>query len=1214
MVSRCIARALLPLTAEVPAQPDISPTDRKKIAMKPKFAALNLTLCRTILRMRETAGHLPIKFAAAKRIPVKMGCSTLLLGLTLGWVNMAIAQEGGGIIVGRVDDQSGASVVSADVKVFSTQRKETIALKTNGNGSFTTPSLPIGSYSILVSSQGFQPERREGIEVQVDAHLQVNFSLKPGSATEAVSVTAEDNQVNTSSSELGMVITNRSIQELAVNGRSVLALTQLTPGVTSNAGQINEGFVDRGTLVSSVSINNGPNAANAVLIDGQSILQTYTGEVSLNPAANAIQEFKIESGNISAEYGFTAGGVISMVSASGSDKYHGQVYEFLRNDALDARNYFNAYPQAADELRFNQYGGSIGGPIRTRTTFFGNYEEYRYLDGNVVITSVPTDEWRQGNFSHYYDTSGKLIPIYDPSTTAVNPSGNGYVRRQFQGNIIPKSQLDPVAQAVNAFYPEPNCTPTNQATQANNYCGPGENSRWMRQYLARVDHTFSSRHSMFVRYAYYKAYTDSGASSSGGLYSKIEPFLGLRYDNYPNHGGIIEDTFVISPTFLNEARLSVLRTDFTFVTSSYGGNWPQKLGMPNVPNTTFPRMTNGFTTSSTSAVGERAATNPTFSDIVTLVRGKHSLRFGGEWRINRGYNKQTAEPSGVYTFNAALTGNPQSPTGTGYAYASFMLGAVASAVVDTVEGESEANYSLSGFVQDSWKVNRRLVLNLGARYDFQKYPREQNNGLSNFDINAMDPLGLKGAMVYAGLNGQPASPRASDLKNFAPRIGFAWDIFGNGHSSLRGGYGIYYPTIFTTDFFGSTTGFASTVTNYSAPGGNTNYAAMYLQNGLPSAPIQPLGAKLGPDGLLGQSVTYDQYSNGVTPMSQQWNLAYEQALPSKIIVNAAYVGNHGSHFVAGSYSLNQLNPSYLSLGSQLQNPVPNPYVGIVPGALGAATITKQQSLLPFPYYQGVSMRMPHDGNFIGHALQLSATKHTTHGLTIILSYTKSKLIDDSISTPGVFGPVDVQAASDTYQNSYNRKAERSIDPLDRSQNLHVSGLYDLPFGRGRTFAANIGPWTNRLVGGWQLNTITQWHTGTPLTITGANNFAATRPNFVPGISAKLSHPSAKEWFNTAAFINPANYTFGNVPRTLPNVRGPSATNSDISLIKTTSITERIRSEFRVEAFNAFNHPILGLPNMTFSPGSNGLNSSGTFGTITSATDGREIQLALKLLF
>lgn len=1131
----------------------------------------------------------------------------LLLFMVVGWTAGVRAQEGGGIITGQVDDTSEAAVAGAELTITS-EHQQTLTLKTNDDGSYTTPSLPIGLYSITVKSNGFQSERRQGINVVVDAHLQINFKLKAGSVNETVTVSADNNDVNVTSTELGTVFENRPIQELPVNGRSVLALAQLSPGVARNSGQINEGFADRGTLVSAVSINNGPNAANAVLIDGQSVVQTYINEVSINPAANAIQQFKVESGTISAEYGFLAGGAISMVTSSGNTQYHGQVYEFLRNNAFDARSYFNTYPDPVNSLRYNQYGGSIGGPIGHKSSFFGNYEEYRYTLGSQVITSVPTAEWLRGDFSNLRGSNGKLITIYDPATTRPNPNGNGYIRDPFPGNIIPASRLDPVAQAVNAFYPAPNRTPSNAYTQSNNYSGPSANHKWMRQYLIRFDHSFSPRHSMFVRYAYYKAYTDTG----GGLYSVIHPFLGLRYDNYPNHAGLIEDTFVITPTLLNEVRLSVLRADLLFVTASYNQNWAAKLGMPNVPPNAFPRMSNGFATSSTSAEGERAGTSPELSDIVTWTHGKHNVRMGIDWRLQRGYNKQYAEPSGVYTFNTIVTNNPQSTSGTGYAFASYQLGAVASANVDTVQGASHANFTFSGFVQDSWRVTQNLTLNLGLRYDFQQYPVEQNNGLSNFDINATDPLGLKGALVFASRDGQPRRFRDNDPSNIAPRVGFAWNVFGKNRTSLRGGYGIYYPTIFTTDFFGNTAGFASTVTNYSAPGGNTNFPSFYLRDGLPSSPIQPLGASLGPDGLLGQAVAYDS-SDGTTPMAQQWNLALEQSLPSNILVSAAYVGNHGTHFIAGNYALNQLDPKYLALGTQLQNAVPNPYAGIVPGSLGAKTITRQQSLLPFPYYTTVSARQPHDGNYIGHAFQLSVTKRASHGLTLILGYTKSKLIDDSISTAVDFNGV-VQADNDTYQNSYNRKAERSIDPLDHSQMLRISGIYDLPFGRGRTLGANVGPWVNRLIGGWQLNTVTQWHTGIPLTISGANNFAASRPNFVTGASAKLSHPTIDKWFNTEAFINPPNYTFGNVPRTLPNVRGPNAFNMDISMVKNTSITERLRSEFRVEAFNALNHPVFGLPNTTFSPGSDGMNQSGTFGTITSATSGREIQFALKLLF
>lgn len=1144
-------------------------------------------------------------------VPARRAGVSLLILLVIGlFVPFAAAQEGGGIIVGHIQDSSGAAIAGATVNVTNVATGQQTILKSNNSGNYTTPSLALGPYSVLVVTKGFRSAERRGISLQVDSRLQINFTLQPGNVSQTVTVSAEGNEVNTTTPEMGTVFNSRAIEQLPVNGRSVLALAQLTPGVNRNSGQVNEGFADRGTLVTAISINNGPNAMNAINLDGQSILQTYEPETSLNPTSGAVAEFKVESGVLPAELGFTAGGAVSMVSQSGTAHYHGQLYEFLRNDAFDARNYFNPHPSRVDELRYNQFGGAIGGPIAKRTVFFGNYEGYRFIDGNEVIASVPTEAWREGDFSDLRGATGKLIPLYDPRTTSANPNGNGDIREPFAGNIVPPSLIDPVAKAINQYYPLPNHAPANAYTQSDNYYGPSANHRWMRQYLIRVDHTFSSKDTAFARYAYYKHFTDTG----GNIYSIIEPFMGLRDDNDGNQAALVEETHIFSPTWINELRLSLLRTNFTFVTSSNGGGWPQKLGLPDSwPAETFPRMSNGFPAASTSAVGKRAGTSGEFSDIVTLVRGNHNFRFGVDWRLNRGYNLQTAEPSGLVSFSSNQTDNPQKTSGSGYAYASFLLGAVSSAEFDTVLGTSDADYSISGFLEDHWKATSRLTLDLGLRYDFQQYPVEQNNGVSNFNLDATDPLGLKGKMQYAGVDGAPRRFRNNDPTNFGPRIGFAWDLFGDGSTSIRGGYGIYYPTIFAFSFFGNTTGFASTVTNYTSPGGDKFYPSFYLSNGLASPPTQPLGATLGPDGFLGQSVAHDVQNDGTTPMSQQWDLSVQHALPWGIVVDVAYAGNHGTHFVAGSYNINQLNPKYLALGSQLQNSVPNPYAGMVPGALGAPQITLQQSLLAYPYYQSVDIRSPHDGNFIGHAGELSVTKRSSHGLTFILGYTKTKLIDDSIVSDIDYN--GVVAATDTgYQNAFDRSAERSIDPLDHSQMLNVSVLYELPFGRGKTFGRSAGPFMNRLIGGWQLNTITSWHTGLPVAITGANNFAASRPNYVAGAKVKLAHPTIREWFNTEAFINPPNYTFGDVSRTLPNVRGPQEFNSDISLFKTTDITERWKTEFRVEAFNALNHPNFGMPSGSFSAGPDGLNQSGTFGTITAATDGRALQFALKVLF
>jgi Carboxypeptidase regulatory-like domain len=1138
-------------------------------------------------------------------------CS-LALGVAAACITPnAIAQQGGGIITGNVTDSAGAAVSGAKVIITEQSTGSETALETNSEGSFTTPSLPIGTYNVSLKAEGFQPEERVGVVLQVDANVVVAFHLRPGNVNQSVVVSTQVSTVDQVSPTLGTVVSERPIQEVPINGRSVLALTQLSPGVHINAGPANEGFVDRGTAVSAVSINNGPSAMNAIVLDGQNNVQTYYTEIALNPTVDAIQEFKIETATMPAEYGFTAGGVVNMVSRTGTNQYHGTSYEFLRNDYLNARNYFTAAPQRKPELRYNQFGGAVGGPImRDKLQFFGNYEGYEYTSSTAVIATVPTSAQRNGDFSQLFSTSGALIPIYDPNTTVANPAGSGSVRSRFAGNVLPQSRLDPVALNIQKFYPLPNVTPSNLLTNANNYEVLSPSKKHMRQALGRVDYTISPRQTAFIRYGYFLQYFNNG----GNAYTAAFPVVGIRNDYDQTSSGLVEHTFVFSPSLVNELRVAVIRSTLSFAVASNNGGWPQKLGLPaNVPATTFPTITsNGPPAFDTGVVGFRAVTNPQLSDIVTLTRGKNSFRLGVDFRMNRGNNIQTSSPSGNFTFNSNLTGNPQSQSGTGWPYASFLLGAVASATEVLTLGEAERGDSISFFASDNWKASPYLNFTLGLRYDYQQYPMEQNNGLSNFNPYITDSVnGLLGAMEYAGVNRTPRSFRNSDAWNFAPRVGFAWDATHDGKTSVRAGYGIYYPSIFSLPFFGSTSGFASTTTTYSAS--NANLPAFQLQNGFPYTPTQPLGAKLGPAGFLGGAVTYDPQNDGTTPMSQQWNLSVQRALPGRFILDVAYAGNHGTHFLGANINLDQLNPKYLSLGNALQNQVPNPYAGIVPGALGAATISQQQALSPYPYYSSVNVRNPHNGDFIGHSLNISAVRQAGNDLTVILAYTKSKLIDAGIQTPTNYGAV-TQAGVVSYQNSYDLQAERAVDPLDISQFLNLSIVYDLPFGTGKRFGGATSRWANTAIGGWQLNTNTLWHTGLPLTITGANNNAATRPNFVSGTSAKGSHPSVSAWFNTAAFVNPPNYTFGNVPRSLPNVRGPQIFNSDVSLFKNTTIHDRLTAQLRLEAFNIFNHPNFAMPNMTFVPGSNGLNSSGTFGTITSAADPREYQVALKIIF
>ena len=918
--------------------------------------------------------------------------------------------------------------------------------------------------------------------------------------------------------------------------------------------------------------------------------------------------------NYSAEFGRTGGGIVSIVTKSGTNQLHGTAYEFLRNDAFDANNFFNNTAGVGKApFRFNQFGVTSGGPVeiphvydgRNRTFWFFGYEGAILHSSQTFLGTLPTAAQRDGDFSGVRTGAGAAVAIYDPFSTA--PAGSGFVRTPFAGNRLPASMIDPVARKALGYYPLPN-QPGLPGSGANNYIVNANQSNTMHTFQGRLDHHFSQANQFFLRVSHdevnYVPANFLGTLATSGSQG-IAP--------QPDWAGTISDTHTINPSTVLELRYGFARFAQDRRSESDGFDL-SSLGFSPVFNAQaqwhqFPTFNfAGYTQLGPCACATfiLGADTHSLAAHLTRIQGRHTLKTGVDLRAYRHNSMLPQGSAGVFSFSPAFTQGPdplRASATAGNTMASFLLGTAASgsaAISATVDYQT---LYYAGYIQDDFKISNRLTLNLGLRYEFETPRTERYNRLSYFDPSAANPIAaqvgvpnLKGGLRFAGVNGNSRYWSQPDTNNFGPRFGFAYRA--GASTVIRGGYGLsYLPNGTGFNGFGAgSEGFSASTQLVTSLDGVTPYTV--LKNAFSDGLIQPQGSKNGLTTSLGQNIRGDLYNTSVGYM-QQWSLNVQRQFGNTLI-EAGYTGSRGIRLPM-TFELNQLPDQYLALGSSLLTQVPNPYYGIIQsGSLSTPTVRRGQLLRPFPEFGNVTFNTREAGASTYHSLQLRLERRFAHGLTLLASYSNAKLISDT-DTRKNFGVGEMA----NVQDSNNRRLDRSIAPQDVSQRLVMSYVWDVPY-RGHGIAGFV-------LGGWSLAGLTTLQTGQPLALlTAVNNTnslgGGSRPNN-NGKSASLdaSQQSLQQWFNTSVFSQPDAFTFGTTGRTLPDVRSPGIVNFDFSLLKKFRLTERVKLEFRPEFFNLFNTPQFGLPGTSF--------GTAQFGVISSqANSPRQIQFGAKILY
>jgi hypothetical protein len=1085
----------------------------------------------------------------------------------------AAAQTGGGELTGIVRDQAGAAVLGATIRVTETRTNLQRIVVTTDDGVYTAPNLAPGEYRVDIELSGFKSVRREGIRLATGEKARIDVDLSIGDLSEQITVVADAPIVRGETASLGTVVEHEQVVQLPLNGRLFIMLATIAPGVALPPNSV------------LPRINGGRPRTNEYLFDGISVLQPEPGQVAYYPIVDAIQEFKIESNSPPAEFGRFNGGVVNLTTRSGSNAFDGSVFEFVRSEHLNARNYFQRTNPVKPDYRRHQFGAILGGPlVKDRTFFFVDYQGQRQQIGRTITSTVPTLLQRQGIFTEAI--AGRIPTIYDPSTTV------GSTRLAFAGNTIPRSAMDPVALALLQRYPMPTSAGT-----ANNYSRTANEIDDQDQGDVRLDHKFASgRDQTFARVTYFRdhAVPVTAFSDGSGTIPAGSVAVGPQETRSWAFASNYQHTF--SRNLLNELRVGDTRRGVERMAAQLSSAAGAALNIPGIPaNARFPKTMPTFAPNGYQQLGSPMNTASSFNtsvteiaDSLTWLKGSHTMKAGLDWRWERLNVIQPPWPTGTFAFSALGSDLP-GVTNTGNAFASFLLGQVQTFAIDLQRSKIQERARIQEyFVQDDWKVSDRLTLNPGLRYSLNFPSTEINGQTAVFNLQTKQ-------LDYAGT--KPVRPLKKN--NFGPRFGAVYRM--TDKTILSSGYGLVWiemagiTTPFTTPTFPFLQDVSQRTLDNIAP-------AFVLANGPTVTPVA-----FTPTAGLGQGVFAVDRSLG-SGYAQQWNVSVQRELTTNTAVEVSYVGSKITNIGIPDSNINQLTEEQLQLGPALLGRVPNPFFGQIPrsSSIGDPTVTVAQLMKPYPEYTAVSLYRNNVGTSTYQGLAFSIRQRLSRGLTYSAAYTRSKLIDTASSVFDgsiLTGPL----TNATVADSHNLDRDRDYSAGDIPHYFAASVVWDVPVGAGRSKQPRgvVGA----LASDWTIASVTTLQSGVPIPLTQANSlgyagFTTQRPNLVgnPKLSADQRTPA--HWFDTSAFATAPQFSLGSASRN--PVRGPSYRNVDLALMRQLPLSVGRAIELRAEVYNLLNTVNLGAPAA--------VQGAGNFGTITTALDPRVVQLAMKFLF